>query len=379
MGSLAVFLVTTMTATLVISGTTTLHCSDLQQPDVTSGGDGVIDFDDEAVALQYCIVDNCTIVRIDNGQVMDIVYITDGHIVAMPRDTQASMVIAKMDEQLVCQTPVDGISYILVTLFVTLLLTINIYNITIHLAYKNLRNLIGKLLMLYSLFTVGRVLTACTLFIDLQLQIICYGITMGFMITYIGSEAVATCILTHITYLMRLSYKSQQNHDGKNKLLLKRYVIYVLSIMIASLFLILTYDIVTGNWRDTIQANGQCTHLNQPYYDTSFMFAIITINKLIQIMMFVVYLFYCYKLRDTYRNGTASDKQTSQRLFKIAVTMGATVGASQLIFAFNKISGSNLVPTERIATMLLVVQQCIIVFSLRYVKMVYKVACKRKQ
>ena len=56
---------------IVASGTTPLYCSDAQSP---ASGSGNIDLS-QATTLKYCIIDNCTIMRIDTGQQLDIVYV----------------------------------------------------------------------------------------------------------------------------------------------------------------------------------------------------------------------------------------------------------------------------------------------------------------
>ena len=58
----------------VASGTTPLYCSDVQSP--AASGSGNIDLS-QATTLKYCIIDNWTIMRIDTGQQLDIVYTTE--------------------------------------------------------------------------------------------------------------------------------------------------------------------------------------------------------------------------------------------------------------------------------------------------------------
>ena len=370
------------TAILVVSEATTLYCSDLQSTD-TAGNvseDGMVEFN-ETTTPQYCIIDNCTIVRSDTGQQLNIIYTTDSYIVATPRGMQTALVIDKMANELPCVTPKMGAdtnpNYILLTLMVTVIVMVSGYNVIIHLMYRELRNLVGKLLMLYSFFMAVRIVTTFLLLIlndqiAVNSEATCFTVTIVVMIACISSEAVATCMLTHTAYVMRQSHMMRQHDDSKTKFLFKCYIIYVISLLAVSLFLVLTYDLVTGSWRDTMLDNGRCAILIQFDFSTvSIMFAVSTANKLLQITMFVAYLFYCYKLRSIYCRDTASGRQTQRTLFKIAVAMGATIGLSQLIFAFNKISGYNSIPVERIGGISLVVQQCVMVISLRWIKTVY--------
>ena len=377
----------------VVSEATILHCANPQSQDTVSG-DGTVDHS-EVTTLQYCIIDNCTMMRSDTGQSLDINYTTNSLIVATLRGMDTVVVIAKLDNEQVCETSPamteDGTStrsYIIAIVMVTLVVTVTSYNVIIHLVYRKLRNVTGKLLMLYSSFLalhliMGLLLITFNYKSTFDSVLVCYAAMFIFMITYIISETVATCLLTHIAYVMRRSSNSQQIFADRNKRLFKRYIIYMLSMATISLLLILTYDLVTGNWRDTMLANGRCVHLNQTTYGTIlFMFAISSINKALQIIVFVIYLYYYYKVRninnENETNETNIESKTNRKLFKIAVAMGATIGISQLFFAFNKISGINLIAVEHIGVILLLVQQCIIVVSFRWIKNVYKSVCQKQ-
>ena len=62
------FFIVTLT---VVSKVTSLHCSDQQLP--SSGDDDL----QQVTTLQFCLVDNCTIMMIDTGEELNIVYTTD--------------------------------------------------------------------------------------------------------------------------------------------------------------------------------------------------------------------------------------------------------------------------------------------------------------
>ena len=60
----------------------------------------------QVTTLQYCLVNNCTTMRVDNGEILDITYTTDSLLVATPRRMQTSQVIARDDTALSC-VPVE--------------------------------------------------------------------------------------------------------------------------------------------------------------------------------------------------------------------------------------------------------------------------------
>ena len=69
------------------SKVTSLHCYHQQLP--ASGDDHL----QQVTTLQYCLVDDCTIIKI--GEKLDIVYTTDSLIVTTPTDGHNSEVIAR--------------------------------------------------------------------------------------------------------------------------------------------------------------------------------------------------------------------------------------------------------------------------------------------
>ena len=81
------------------SGATPLYCSDVQSP--ASGSGHSTDLS-QVTTLQYCIIDNCTIMRTDTGQQLDIVYTTESLLIVTPKDGHTSMVITKADDELPC-------------------------------------------------------------------------------------------------------------------------------------------------------------------------------------------------------------------------------------------------------------------------------------
>ena len=83
----------------VASGATPLYYSDVQSP--ASGSGHNIDLS-QVTTLQYCIIDNCTIMRIDIGQQLDIVYITESLLIVTPKDGHTSMMITRIDDEVSC-------------------------------------------------------------------------------------------------------------------------------------------------------------------------------------------------------------------------------------------------------------------------------------
>ena len=175
----------------VANGATPLHCSDVQPS--ASGSHDTADLS-QVTALRYCIIDNCTIMNVYNGEQLDIVYTTESCLIVTPTHDHTSEVIAKKaDNDFLCYhnyTPNDSqIGEVVGSLTLTsLLMIVSGYILTVHLLFKELRTLFGKLLVFYSLSIVSLCADMIALFIMhhwiiVNSEIICYTATVIFMIT----------------------------------------------------------------------------------------------------------------------------------------------------------------------------------------------------
>ena len=180
---------------IVATGASPLYCSNVQSP-AASGSENT-DFS-KVTTLQYCIIDNCTIMRIDTGQQLDIIYTTESLLIVTPKDGHTSMVITKIDDELPCleypnTTDNNHTIHHYVHLIVPLLkIPICAYTLTVHLLFKSLRrSLFGKLLMFYSLFVASRNINAIVLlimhyWITVHSQTVCHIATITFILTISG-------------------------------------------------------------------------------------------------------------------------------------------------------------------------------------------------
>jgi len=118
--------------------------------------------------------------------------------------------------------------------------------------------------------------------------------------------------------------------------------------MIFCTFLIVVYDLKTGNGRYTIQPSGYCTVPNPEAYNTWHILSTnAVINKGTQTITFIIYIYYFYKL--SILNGI-TNRYHNKYLILIVMTMGASIINYQ-------VAGSI------IGTIFLIIQQCVIMIS----------------
>lgn len=324
--------------TFTANEATLLHCS----PTDGSGSSGV-DVHQQVSTIQYCIVDNCTIIRIDTGQKLDIVYTTESIIVINPTDGHTSSVIAKIDDEMPCPLPNIMLydnqmpQFIGIMTISVLIITMSAYILIVHLLFKELHNLMGKLMISYNLTLAIACMNIVIWLllhykIPLHSQMICHIIIILHMIIYLATNTISTCTLTYLANIMYRSYKLKSNiSKQRSKFLFKCYTAYVVGTIIFYLFIIIAYDLKTGNGKHTINhSNGYCNFFDDKAYDTLNISDINSvINKVIQIIMFVAYLYYFYKVNTQFEYV---NRKYSKHLFVIAISMGANIGLSEFIW-----------------------------------------------
>ena len=355
--------------------------------DVYSPASGMADLQHNAT-LQYCIIDNCTIMTIDIGQQLDIIYSTQSHLVVTPTDGQTSMIISKNESELFCSTPNTTGDFTIIQLIgiiiVTVLALVSGYIAVVHMMFKQLRSTFGKLMMFYNIAVTYQCATVISLSITshnitVHSTMVCYLFNSMFMQAGVVNEAFATCMLAYLAYVMRHSYKSRQLTKQLNKKLYKYSIIYALGQLLVFDIFVLSYDFGTGTYEHALLPNGHCSFLVQSDYDTVGIYHVFGyVYQTIQSLLIITYFAYYYKLNKMLRMVRSlanTDTQQNQLFLKIGITIGATVGISQIIFAASWYL-DNRIPL-RIAGFFFIIQQCVIMSFYMCTKKMSQL-CKKK-
>ena len=366
----------------IVSKVTSLHCSDQQLP--ASGDDHL----QQVTTLQYCLVDDCTIMKINTGEKLDIVYTTDSLIVTIPTDGHTSEVIARLDNELPCLEPTNMaddhrlqiVAEIVILLLIQLLCW---YIIAIHIIFKELRTLFGKLLMLYNIAVVLCSIGFTSRFL-LLFQIVpnslllCYPSALILNVPVVTVEALCTCILHHIAATMRRCYKlrSQMSKEASQRHF-RWYIVYSLGTTLFALLMYICFDVATGNYKDTLLPNGQCVSIEIRIYGTLIIPTIFNgISKVAQIVQFIAYLYNTNKL-NKYVNNTGVSNEYLSLLHKTAVALGAMIGFNQFAFFTQTILNHDIEALISVSIGLFLAQQCIMVAILMFTRKVRRLCRER--
>ena len=297
--------------TLTVSKVTSLHCSDQQLP--ASGDDDL----QQVTTLQYCRADNCTIIRLDTGEELDIVYTTNSLIVITPTDGHTSVLVPRAEDELSCDhgNHLSSVNLALAVMISILMMILSIVIVVIHFVFKELRTLVGKLLILYNMAVIGYCITH--LFVTvmeflavINSHLICYTINIAGLLSGISIELFAMCILYHTAYIMYCSNKLIRVTPELSKCCFRNYIIYHLSIMVVVFLIVVGYDVAKGNINSIILPNGFCVYGDQHLNDILlFPIAVAGINKIAQLVLFITYLYYTYQLNKDITDRAMLDRQ----------------------------------------------------------------------
>jgi len=362
-------------AFLTISKVTSFSCSN-QQPLGSASGD---DFpgSQEVTTLQYCFINNCTIMTTDTGEKLDIVYTTDSLLIATPTDGHTSLIVAKLNDELPCALSTIVIDPVGVTVMVTSIILIIVTNgiaLVTHLMFKELRSLFGKLLMIYNLLILCIAFSFIAVVVMLISQIgrqliACHGLVVFITVLAAGSDMTATCMLHCLVYILYHSYIVQQISEDEFKNLFRWHLAFIFGAMFLVLFIMVSYDVGINRGAHILHG-GYCT--SDDVFPVNVVNISTHVSKSAQIVLFLVYLYYKYKINREARDAAVSDSQDNL-LHKIAIVMGATIGMAYLLFSVYVIFG--FFPALVAHWMLFFIQQYVVLAMLLCTRKM-KMMCK---
>ena len=280
-------LLTTSKATSISSHS----CNSSALSSASSNGVDTTDLSQAATSLKYCMLDNCTIMKIDTGEELEIIHATESLMVAVPTDGHTSEIVLKLENEVPCYTPrYRGSIMVIIGSQVTISLLhaiMNVYILTVHLLFAELRSVFGKLLMSYNavLFLMQVFLMISVIaysVVAVGSQVICQAILGTFLMLTMTFESYATCIMYY-------SYKCRAEIPTKNLFLFYNCFVFGLLVMFAAI--IIGYDLYSGNGKQTISPNGHCVYYNQYMYQTEGIKDVQHFgNKAAQLSLFVIFL-----------------------------------------------------------------------------------------
>ena len=362
-------LLTTREATSISSHS----CSSGTQSSASGNDADMIDLSQAATSLQYCMIDNCTIMRIDTGEELEISHTTESLLVAIPTDGHTSEIVLMLENEVQCFTAKNRGSFLVLIVNQAIISLphsfINIYIVTVHLLFAELRNVFGKLLMSYNIvlfliqvFSVISIIT--NIVVTVGSQVMCQAILNTFIMLTMAFESYTTCIMFHVTLVMYYSYKCR---PGMPKNLLLFYNCFVFGLFAIFAAILIGSDLYLGNGKRTVLPDGHCVLYNIYLYQQVGIRDFQQFgNKMAQLSLFIIFLILYYKQRNTIAPSTDADNKNvsvkvSKQLIRIAIVMGTTIGIVCISWLVASITSSQVI--FRFAGYGLVFQQCVVMAS----------------
>ena len=322
----------------------------LVSSDVTEGNMTIED-------VQYCVVDNCTIKRMDNSQELGIVGVEDDVLFVTTTDNHTISIMVLSDEGYCEDVQPAVTSYtveytVLLVMKFIILLTLavpTVYIIVFHLVKKELQSSTGIILIFCnSLLAVAILMYILLLSFHSVFhataplcQVILYVRTY-FLLCF---EVSSACVFLHIAHLMHHSHlRHFEIPRNWMRRLLAFYAIVTFTIMLPMIIYMVLLDVFSGSGKETLLDNDHCVLPPGTTYSTLIHLTGYAVPcKVTQMIIFVkilVYSKHIYKSTpNTIEPVDIDNEPMFIHLFQLAVVMMVTILVYSVLWVLGIIIG----------------------------------------
>ena len=356
---------------------------------VTSGwGDDGKDLAKEDI--QYCLVNNCVIKRMDTSEELNIVDVGSDRLVTVARDNHTSTVIALLPKEEYCHQEVDDdvdhlydakttVLLAVKALLLVLVTIVSVYVITVHFLWDKLQSSIGKLFITYNFLLCMEKLSLLILMIFHTMPRttapLCQAVIYTGMYVKLSKEVSISIIFVHIAHLLyRSRYQHLQMSASWRKNLLTFYTFITFTAMIPMIGFIILLDIFSDTGKNAIQSDGHCILPPLITYSTFIhLYGYSILCKVIQLIAFVVAVVHYRNLYNPLtgcRNDALSVVSEPKIIILIglALVMITTVFSSNLLATLSHARVTAAVYFDMAANLIEITQQVIFAVKLTVLK-----------
>ena len=273
---------------------------------------------------EYCIVNNCNIRLLKTGKNLKVTGLFNDYIIATSNDTDEVVTVSRLSPEKICwfnhffaygsHIIINILAFLFRLLLLLLIAVASGYILSIHVMFKVLCKLLGKLLIVYNialllaLFAVMLLIASHLVFAPGS-QAMCQMLVHGYSLSFMLYESLGTVVTAQVYYMMYRDYKNMPEISPKwSSQLFEHYLMFAFAPMLPMAILTVGFDFTAKVGNETILPSGHCILPPANIYESmilSYMF--IALHKIAQFLVFCYTLYYFCKLYHSFENNQQQD------------------------------------------------------------------------
>jgi len=257
---------------------------------------------------RYCIVHPCIVVTFPSFTAYKVIHFADTYFLAANNVTNVTAIAVsstakECPKNIYLQIIINIITFVIRMLVLLVTAIATAYLLWLHLTFKELRSLLGKLLVVYNSI-VSLALLASLLLIMSSLvfapnsQPVCQVFIHAYSLTTMAYESCGTVVMAQLYYLMYRDYKAKAPISSSwTSQLFEHYMMYTFAPMLPMTILTVGFDFTARVGNQTILPSGHCILPPRMIYESVFLaYLFIAAQKIGQIVIFAYSWYYFHKL-----------------------------------------------------------------------------------
>ena len=266
----------------------------------------------------YCIVDQCNIRLLTTGELLEVATLSDDYLLATNQSTQESVTVSRSTIEAPCFLNyfyygsflvIKILAFLFRFLLLLLIAVASGYILGIHVMFKVLCKLLGKLLMVYNVAVLVALFASLLLIMSNLLfapgsQAVCQVLVHGYSLTFMLYESIGTVVSAQVYYMMYRDYKNMPDISPNwSSQLFEHYMMFAFAPMLPMAILTIGFDFTARVGNETILPSGHCILPPTDLYESLFLaYMYIAIHKIGQLLVFIYTLHYFHKLYVSFGN-----------------------------------------------------------------------------
>ena len=276
---------------------------------------------------EYCLIDQCNIKLVTTGEQLEVTSVSTDHLIATNQSSQQSLAISRQSYELGCVVDffyygayfiISVLAFMFRFLLLVLVAVASGYILGIHIMFKVLCKLLGKLLIVYNAALLAALFATLLLIMSNLLiapgsQAVCQVFVHGYSMSFMLYESLGTVVTAQVYYMMYRDYKNMADISPTwSSQLFEHYMMFAFAPMLPMAILTIGFDFTAQVGNETILPTGHCILPPIDLYESLFLaYMYIALHKIAQFIVFIFTLHYFHKLYVSFDQPAAATKRPS--------------------------------------------------------------------